>query len=411
MKLEVVIVTCAFSPEPIVSAQTSVQIAEKMAELGHQVRVLAPFPSRPIRQAYPESKRGLLRIEACPKGYEIFRLFSFFSFTSTLLSRFLENISFGLSAFFVLLFSRHVDVVYGNTWPIFAQGLLVLACKLRRVPLVLSIQDIYPDSLIAQGRTDKGITFRFLRWLDMLIAINCKSLIVISEKFKMIYVKDRGIQKDKIDVIPNWIDPDRASVDNQNNLIRQQHNIPTDAFLVVYGGNIGEAAGVIDVIQAFRYLLNKENIYLLLAGNGSKLLDCKKFVEENKLTRVKFHNPWLETETFSILKAADLLILPTLGEQAYASVPSKLLSYMLSGRCILAIAPLDSEVAEVISYSGAGWVVPSADGQSLAMTIFQLSDSLPEDRNNRGRLGQAYVTRYYSKKDNLAKVVKLLESK
>jgi colanic acid biosynthesis glycosyl transferase WcaI len=411
MKLQVVIVTCTLHPEPIVSAQTSAQIAEKMTALGHQVKVLAPFPSRPTRKAYPQYTRKLLQREANSPGYEIIRLFSFYSSASTFLSRFLENISFGLSVFFVLLLSRRADVVYGNTWPIFAQGLLVLACKLRCMPLVLSVQDVYPESLIAQGRMDKGTIFRFLRWLDILIAKNCHSLIVISEKFKKVYAQDRGIQKEKIHVIPNWIDPDRASVDNQYNSIRLLHDIPTGAFLVVYGGNIGVAAGVIDVIQAFSYLLEKENIYLLLAGDGSRLSECKGFAEENKLTRVKFHNPWLEQETYAVLETANLLILPTHGKQAYASVPSKLLSYMLSGRCILAIAPLDSEVAEVISSSGAGWVVPPADGQSLAMTIIQISESLPEDRNNRGLLGRAYLIQHYSKEDNLGKVVKVLEMK
>jgi colanic acid biosynthesis glycosyl transferase WcaI len=406
----VYIISCSFSPESIVSAQTSTQIAEKTTELGHQVRVLAPFPSRPTQKAYPQYKREFLKKEACSQGYEIIRLFSIFSYTSTLWSRFLENVSFGLSVFFVLLFSPHADVVYGNTWPIFAQGLLMLICKLRRMPLALSIQDIYPESLIAQDRTGKGITFRFLHWLDIQIAKNCQSLIVISEKFKEVYVQDRGIQEEKIHVIPNWIDPNKASLSHQTTSMRQQHDIPTDAFLVVYGGNIGVAAGVIDVIRAFRYLLKKENIYLLLAGDGSRLSECKRFAEENNLSRVKFHNPWLEQETYAVLETADLLILPTHGKQAYASVPSKLLSYMLSGRCILAIAPLDSDVAEVISSSGAGWVVPPADGQSLAMTIIQISESLPEERSNRGRSGRDYVIRHYSKEENLAKVVKVLES-
>ena len=68
--------------------------------------------------------------------------------------------------------------------------------------------------------------------------------------------------------------------------------------------------------------------------------------ERKDLTRVKFHNPWLAQDTVTVLKAADLLILPTCGEQAFVSVPSKLLSYMLSGRCILATAPFNSEVTK-----------------------------------------------------------------
>ena len=326
------IVSCVYTPEPMISAQTSTQIAGEMADRGHQVKVVAPFPSRPTGQIYRQYKRSLLQIETGPQNYEIIRCFSFFSSASSLLSRFFENISFGLSVFIILLFFPRADIVYGNTWPIFAQGLLMLVCKLRRIPLVLSIQDIYPESLIVQGRMGKGASWysMVLRWLDMWIARNCQSLIVISEQFKRIYVEDRGIPEEKIHVIPNWIDDGQEPVDHQEVSIRQLHGIPKDAFLVIYGGNIGVAAGVDVVVQAFQHLLDNENIYLLVAGDGSMLSECRRLVKDNNLTRVRFHNPWLEQETFAVLKASDLLVLPTHGKQAYASVPSKLLSYMFS---------------------------------------------------------------------------------
>lgn len=406
------IVSCVYLPEPMISAQTSAQIAGKMAEQGHQVKVLAPFPSRPKKKMYPQYKRGLLRSEISAKGYEIIRCFSIFSSVSSLWSRFFENFSFGLSVFWVILFSPRADIVYGNTWPIFSQGLLMLACKLRHMPLILSIQDIYPESLMAQNRMGNGTAWysKILRWMDIWIARNCQSLIVISEQFKRIYVQNRGIQEEKIHVIPNWIDNEQASVDRDDYSIRQFHNIPKDAFLVVYGGNIGVAAGVDAVIGAFQHLLDKENIYLLIAGDGSMLPECRRLAEKNELTRVKFHNPWLEQETFAVLRAADLLVLPTHGEQAYASVPSKLLSYMLSGRCILAVAPADSEVAGIISSSSAGWVMYPAYSDTLATSIKRISELLPEERIKYGRAGQDFSSQHYSKEVNLAKVVNLLSA-
>ena len=405
------VVTCVFPPEPVVSSQTSAQIAEKMAGLGHQVKVLAPFPSRPMGQMYPQYKRGLLQSETCPQGYEIVRCFSFFSPVSSLLSRFLENISFGLSVFFVLLFSPRADIVYGNTWPIFAQGLLMLACKIRSISLVLSVQDLYPESLFVQNRMGKGTAwyFRFLRWLDILIARNCQSLIVISEQFKKIYVQDREIQAEKIHVIPNWIDHDQVPVDHQNYSIRQQHNIPKDAFLVVYGGNIGVAAGVDVVIRAFQRLLDKENIYLLIAGDGSMLPECQRLVNQNNLTRVKFHSSWPAQETLTLLKTADLLILPTRGEQAFVSVPSKLLSYMLSGCCILVTAPVGSEVAGIMASSGAGWVISTNDIGALANSISEISRLSLDERGGRGQAGRNFVLKHFSKSTNVTKVVEILE--
>lgn len=411
--MRILIISCVFPPEPVVSSQISVQIAEKMTWLGHHVRVLAPFPSRPARQMYPMYKRELFEKEDSPQGYEIIRIFSLFSSISSLSSRFLENISFGLSAFLILLFSPPADIVYGNTWPIFAQSLLLLICKLRRMPLVLSIQDLYPESLIVQDRRIKNSTmlYKFLRWLDIQIAENCKALIVISEQFKQAYIQDRGIKKEKIQVIPNWIDPEKISGNNTYHQIRQRHNIPKDAFLVVFGGNVGVAAGVDVVIHAFRHLSDKKNIYLLIAGDGSMLRECQELVEERNLLQIKFHNPWLTGETFSVLQAADLLILPTQGEQAWVSVPSKLLTYLFSGRSVLAIAPFESEVGRIIKTSGAGWVIFPNDTNELASTIVQISELPPHERNKYGKSGQVFASKYFSKKANLPKVVNILELK
>jgi len=64
----------------------------------------------------------------------------------------MENISFGMTSSIYLLFSKKPNVIYANTWPVFAMGLLVLIAKVRGIRVVQSVQDIYPESLISQGR-------------------------------------------------------------------------------------------------------------------------------------------------------------------------------------------------------------------------------------------------------------------
>lgn len=406
--MHVLVVSCVFPPELVVSSQTSAQIAEEMAGLGHQVKVLAPFPSRAMGQMYPQFKRGLLQSEICPQGYEIVRCFSFFSSVSSLLSRFLENISFGLSVFFVLLFSPRADIVYGNTWPIFAQGLLMLACKLRRMPLVLSVQDLYPESLFVQNRMGKGAGwyYKFLRWLDILIARNCQSLIVISEQFKKIYVQDREIQAEKIYVIPNWIDHDQVPVDHQNYSIREQHNIPADAFLAVYGGNIGAAARVETLIDSYRYLTG--NYYLLIAGGGSHLNACQKLGAEVSPERIKFYYPWPVEQTFQTYQVGDVLVLPTFGRQSLVSLPSKMLGYMLAGRPIIALANPESELANLIFLSGCGWVVSPDEPEKLANKIEQVSKLNAAKRTAYGISGQNYLLKHMTADVCLPKICNVL---
>jgi colanic acid biosynthesis glycosyl transferase WcaI len=412
MPMKIYIVSLAFPPEPVVSAQTSSQIARTMAVIGHQVTVLAPWPSRPMGYDYSNYKRKFLQGENYPVGYEIHYCFSFFSAVSNLGSRFLENISFGFSVFFLLLVLPRADVVYGNTWPIFAQSLLLLACKLRGMPLVLSIQDLYPESLLVQKRgiEKKSWSYSWLHWLDTQTVRNCAKLIVISQRFKDVYVTDRQVPEQKIAVIPNWIDESQGVITSRVGYFRKKYNIPAHAFLLVYGGNIGKAAGVEQLIFALKQLLLQEHIYFLLAGAGSSLPNCLDLIQQYQLDQVKIHSPWDATDTFTLLSEADLCLLPTQGNQSLVSVPSKLLSYMLAGRCVLALAAPESEITRILTDSQAGWVVSTDDIDSLSSCIKGITELSAAELERRGKAGRTFAQKYFSKSQNLSRVSEILVS-
>ena len=65
--------------------------------------------------------------------------------------------------------------------------------------------------------------FFVLRMLDTLIAKNCTALIVISDQFRDLYLRDRKLAPDKVHVVPNWIDENELIVDPPNNPIREQY--------------------------------------------------------------------------------------------------------------------------------------------------------------------------------------------
>ena len=410
MKIDVV--SAVYRPEPIVSSRTSTDLAEQLCEEGDTVRVITTFPNRPAGKLYDGYKRSLRYRDHSFSGYEVFRYFTLISSESSVLSRFLENISFGIASGLAVLFSEKPDVIYGNTWPIFAEGILALACRLRGVPLVTSVQDTYPESLAVQGRLADRTNwlYRLLRWLDKQTKQSCAAVMVISERFKQIYVQDRGIAADKVHLIPNWIDENVVQVNPADNYIRGSHEIPDDAFLVVYAGNIGTAAGVETVIRAFEDLTTEQNIYLLIAGSGSKLFDCRELAGRTDNPRVLFHTPWLDSETSSMLAAASLFILPTIGAQSLASVPSKLISYMLASRPILCCAVPESDIAKTIADASCGWAIPPDDPHSIAKEIKMLSKLLPAELQRAGERGRMYALQHMTRKANLPVLVKLVRS-
>ncbi len=408
--MKVLIVSAVFPPETAVTAQTSFQIADELFRQGHQVTVLAPFPSRPDGNLFKGYRRSLYRTENM--GFSVIRCFSFLSRKSTMGSRFLENAGFAITSSVRVMFAPRPDVIYMNSWVIFASGMASAAAWLRGVPVAMSIQDAYPESLALQKKlAAQSLLFKILRALDARIAHSAKALIVMSDRFRETYTLDRGVPADRIHVLPNWTDASSVNVDARGAYaLRQKYGITDHTIFAVYAGNVGAAAGVETVIEAFEFLWNDENICMLIAGAGSRLQACQKLVEEKGLQdRVFFYTSCSRKDTGIILGAADVLLLPTHGEQSLVSVPSKLILYMLSGRPILAMVLGTSQTAELITAAKAGWVIPPGDPVGAASALQVITATPREDLRAAGVRGLDYALRHLAREANLPKMIQLLQ--
>ncbi len=408
--MRALIVSCVYQPEPVVSAQICALIAKTLANAGHTVMVLANFPSRPAGKLFPGYSRRVVRRERSELGIEIVRCFSTLSPKSRMLSRLSENLSFGLTSGWQALVTRRPDVIYAHTWPIVAMSILFVVAKLRRIPLVIVVQDVYPEVLVAQQRIrDGGLLARFLRWIDGAIARHSAHVVVISERFSDIYRSQRGVRSNRLSFVPNWIDAGEIDILVPSEQFRSRKGIDTGDFLLVYGGNIGVAAGVETAIESMHHLADCSNLRLLVAGAGSQLSACRELAKHTLGDRVLFHSPWLLEETSEVLRSADVLLLPTQGVQSLASMPSKLLSYMLSGRPVIATAVPESNLADFMDLSKCGWVVEPDRPDLLAAKIKEVMQLDPDERERRGDLGRSFVLQHFTKEICLPKVIKILE--
>jgi glycosyltransferase involved in cell wall biosynthesis len=145
------------------------------------------------------------------------------------------------------------------------------------------------------------------------------------------------------------------------------------------------------LIEAFAKLPVDRDSHLLIAGSGSQLKACQNLAQSTAPDRVTFHSPWHSHETSGVLAASDVLVLPTLGEQSLVSMPSKLISYMLSARPIIAQATIDSDLAKAILTSGAGWVVAPGNQAELTRILTHVMMLPGAEIRRMGESGRAYA--------------------
>ncbi|WP_251106821.1 glycosyltransferase family 4 protein [Alloacidobacterium dinghuense] len=394
----------------MVSAQTSAAIAKELSRCGHSVRIFAPFPSRPQGRLYKGYTRSLYSTKMMDDGCVLTSCFGTFSPSSTMLSRFAENLSFGISSGLRTLLCKRPDVIYSNTWPIFATGIVAIIARLRGIPLVLSVQDAYPESLESQERSStRQWLYRLLKRMDAATSRSAAQIVVISDRFRRLYAEERGIEADRLHVIPNWGKEDFIATDTSRALaFRRRLGIADDAFVAVYAGNVGMASNAEMLVDVFDRLKNHRKLFLVIAGDGSRLPTCREEIERKQLDNVIIHSPWKVEETGSVLQMADVLLLPTKRSQSLSSIPSKLISYLLSARPVIAAVLPESDTALTLLATGAGWVVDPDSSEIIAHAIIRASGRSKDTLNQMGAAGREYALHNLTREFTLPRVLHVI---
>lgn len=409
--MKIIVVSGVFPPEPVTSAITSGHLADELAGRGHKVQVIAPFPNRPAGKIYPSFRRAWCSTSNV-NGYIIHRVWNTTSGNSGFISRFLENIVFGITSLIRLFFIEKPDIIYSNSWPIFATGFVALFCRIFKIPLILSVQDIYPESLIFQGKlAENGFGTKVLRKIDRAIVRIAHKVIVISAGFADFYIKKRKVSETKVQVIPNWLDEKEIKPVEKENSIFRRLGFKSSDFIALYAGNIGHAASVITVIEAATLLKANPNVKIVIAGSGTEKYACEKMCFKRGLDNVFFISPLLNEELNQVHGMADILLLPTLKNASVTSVPSKLIAYMLSAKPILGAVKPSSDSAFFIKEAECGFIVNPEEPEKLADEIARLSTGQFSDiLTAMGKKARDYALNNFSKKNCLKKLVNTIEN-
>ncbi|MGA9984476.1 MAG: glycosyltransferase family 4 protein, partial [Acidobacteriaceae bacterium] len=264
--------------------------------------------------------------------------------------------------------------------------------------------------LSIQGRiSGRSLAARVLRRIDRWNAHAAEELIVLSDRFREVYQHSRDIPASRLHVIQNW--GERGSIVSDEAACRawrRSKEIPENAFVLGYAGNIGPAAGVEGLVEAFARVQGREDLYLLIAGSGARLESAQAMARGLGCGRIIFHTPWREEETSHVLGSADVLLLPTIGTQSLVSVPSKIISCFLASRPVIASVLPQSETALIVREASAGWVVDPDDAVALADAFRRAAEMDREDLKRMGERARAYAAQHLSRESNLPRVLHLL---
>lgn len=388
----VLLVSCVFPPEPVVSARLSDDIYKALKEEGVGIKVFHPKATRPNGYQFDES---------ITIGPDEIVSDSFTCPESSLISRLKESYSFGkATAKYIQQHHQEIDAIYANTWPLLGQYYLAKAAKKYGIPYYMHIQDIYPESYCYKMPKLLGVILhKTLLPIDKYGLRNAKAVIAISPSMIPYLSETRGVDTSNFTLVRNWQD-DSAYIEAYKPITAK-----IDDCHIMYLGSINPTANVPLIIKAFEKL-DHAQFRLSIIGNGPEKDTCMSLAEQMGL-KVSFDTVCPE-QVAEVQGVADLFVLCLKKGVAKTATPSKLTSYMFSGRPIIASVDFDSDCANIIKEAGCGIVVEPDNEAALSNAIQELSKKSIEELNKMGKAAFDYAVAHLSKERNLSILTNLI---
>lgn len=384
-------VTQWFEPEPNIIK--GIAFVRALQASGHDVTVITGFPNYPTGRVYPGYRLQLIQHETID-GVRIVRLPLYPSHDSSSLRRSLNYLSFFLSAFVYLLLRRSkFDLAYVYHPPI----TVGLAAALARIPFVLDVQDLWPDTIAATGMAGASkLAGPIGAACDFVYA--CASAIVAQSEGIRSALVGRGVPDSKVSTIYNWAIAEPEAIGD----IASRKG----RFNLIYGGNLGRAQQLGNLVEAAA-ILERERPEIRIQLFGSGIDEPALRQQARGLANLSFGGRLPQHEIARQFADADALLLHLGDDPLFdITIPSKTQSYLAVGRPI--VAAVNGETAKLLRQSGAAIVVPPARPADLARAIIDMADAPLSRRQRMGNAGLEFYRTTLSFSEGVNRTVALI---
>jgi colanic acid biosynthesis glycosyl transferase WcaI len=389
--MNILIVTQYFWPENF----RINDLAESLVQRGHQVTVLTGKPNYPSGNFFPgygifkknREKYGEIDVIRAPlvsrgKNNKIRLALNYLSF-----------------AFFAsvigLIKCKKPDVIFVfEPSPITVGIPAIFYKKLRKVPILFWVQDLWPESVVAVGAIHSKNKLKWLEKLVNTIYKNCDYILTTSKGYFDSIKKFSGTEK-KLRYFPQMVEALYQPLDNAANT--EEAKLLPNGFRVIFSGNLGIAQDMETILQAALLLKEHKEIKWIFLGDGSKRTWLESQINENNLSETVFwlgQHPVVTMPRF--FASADALLVTLKKDPVFSlTIPGKIQSYLACAKPI--VAAMDGEGQQIINEAQAGFSANSGDAVGLAEQVLKMYRLNPAERHQLGQNGFDYFKQHFQR--------------
>ena len=380
-----------YAPELTGTGKYTAEMAEALQQQGHDVHVVCAPPYYPEWKIAPgfsgwrgarETRnqvrvwRAPLWVPARPSGLK--RMIHLASFAAA-----------SLPALATRAFWRP-DIVMAIAPSLLNAPAALALARVTGAHSWLHIQDFEVDAAFDLGLLKSPRAGRFALAVERALLRRFDVVSTISAKMVERAIA-KGVAPSNVFSLPNWVDISAIYPLDRVNTFRVELDIPDNAKVVLYSGNMGAKQGIEILADAAAALSVRQDIVFVFCGNGATKADLQNRCEG--LANCRFIPLQPVKRLNELLNLADVHVLPQRGGAADLVMPSKLTGMFASGRAVIAMARPGTELYNVVEPRGV--TVPPEDVDALTEAIEALVAD-PEWRAMLGAEGRAFAELHLS---------------
>jgi len=247
-----------------------------------------------------------------------------------------------------------------------------LVKRLKRMfgcPAYLILRDIFPQWAVDAGILRKGLLYRLLKHYEK-INYDAADIIGIQSPANKLYFSKRELDKKyKIEVLYNWM-----SLENKyesSGYFREKFGL-NGKIVFFYGGNIGIAQDVDNIVRVAVRLRNIPEAHFLLVGEGSEVPRLKREIQRMGLINISIHPAVGQQDYMRMIADIDVGMISLDRHLNTHNYPGKILGYMYHAKPILASINPGNDLQDMLQTHEAGLVCRNGEDEVLYNQALQL---------------------------------------
>ena len=357
---DVVFLCQFFYPEYVSSATLPFDTAKKLAKEGYSVGALCGYPYEYTDKKSPQKE--------IVDGIEIQRLKYIRASRRSKIGRIINYFSFIVKALFKMrcLKKYKAVVVYSN--PPLMPWVANKAKRKYGCKLIFVAYDLYPEIAVETNSINKGgMIYKLMDKLNTSFYKNLDRVVALSNEMKEYIVANRGIDADKVVVIPNWYE------DKYDELIKREitggdiYEKLNGKTVVSYLGNMGTCQDVQTLLDVAEKLKDDDRFVFLFAGHGNKTAVVQSAQE--RLSNIVYYDFLHGQDYLDVLKMTSYAVVSLEKGLCGLCVPSKTYAYMMQNLPMICIMDERSDIAKDITETNSGIVVRNGESNKIAEYI------------------------------------------